>query len=99
MVADVNLTHLFRINQTPPIFMAPLENIVILKKYIYNEKHDILKIGKKSLWCREIQSDKKTLYSIILRRNFQGARDFMPKMYQKWWVFKPVENFGALKNF
>ena len=46
MVADVNLTHLFRINQTPPIFMAPLENIVILKKYIYNEKHEILKARK-----------------------------------------------------
>ena len=29
--------------------MAPLENIVILKKYIYNEKHEVLKIGKKSL--------------------------------------------------
>ena len=29
--------------------MAPLENIVILKKYIYNEKHEILKIVNKSL--------------------------------------------------
>ena len=72
MVADVNLTHLFRINQTPPIFMAPLENIVILKKYIYNEKHEILKIVKKSLRCREIPSDQTNCTQSSFVNVFKG---------------------------
>ena len=73
MVADVNLTHLFRINQTPPIFMAPLENIVILKKYIYNEKHEILK-ARKVYDVEKYSQIKRTVFNHPSSKFSRGKR-------------------------